>query len=106
MNTEKVGRGICFVAAAALVAAGCGQPTETTRDNRRLLDAILTAVVIRNPEELAKDKQLLDAREEAGLLSAESHAAIQEAIDMAQANDWDAAERELYDIRERIPFPR
>jgi hypothetical protein len=106
VNTEKVGRGICFVAAAALVAAGCGQPTETTRDNRRLLDAVLTAVVIRNPEELAKDKQLLDAREQAGLLSDESYSKILGIIELAEAGDWPAAEEQLYELREQVPFPK
>lgn len=96
---------LAFVA-LGLFAGGCGKPTETVRDNRRLLDAVLTAVTIRNLDELAKDKKLLDARKEAGHLSAESHSTIQRAIDLAQAKDWTTAERELYDFRGRVPFPK
>lgn len=100
------GRGSLAFAALLLFVTGCGKPTEAVRDNRRLLDAILTAVTIRNLDELAKDKKLLDARKEAGHLSAESHATIQRAIELAEAKDWVAAERELYDFRGRVPFPK
>ncbi len=100
-------RGVMVVLTAfGLVASGCGRPNETVRDNRRLLDAILTAVTIRNAEELANDEELLETRHAAGELSAESYAEIHRAIELAQSNDWEGAERELYEYRNRVPFPK
>lgn len=46
------------------------------RDNRRLLDAILTAISIWNDEELLNDEALLEQRRADGELSEESYQAI------------------------------
>jgi hypothetical protein len=90
----------------ALLVAGCGGPTENTRDNRRLMDAILTAVTIRNSDELTKDKKLLETRHEEGDLSEKTLSAILEIIEKAEAGEWVTAERQLYDFRKQFPFPR
>ncbi len=84
---------------------GCGKPSEVQRDNRRLMDAILTAVVICNSNELSKDKELLDARHRAGKLSKEAFSALNQAILTAESGDWKAAEQQLYKYREQSPFP-
>ena len=89
-----------------LVASGCGGPNETIRDNRRLMDAILTAVTIRNSKELSNDLRLLEARRAAGKLSEESFSILDGAIAEAAAGDWIAAEQQLYDFRKQSPFPK
>ena len=98
--------GMAIVAVAMSLVGGCSRPTETARNNRRLFDAILTAVTIRNRDELLKDKKLLDARLDNAQLSAESHATITHAVDKAAGGDWSAAEAELYKFREQDPFPK
>lgn len=97
---------LAILAICVSLLVGCGRPTETARDNRRLFDAILTAVTIRNRDQLLKDKKLLDTRRENAQLSAESHATITHAIDTAAGGDWSAAEAELYKFREQVPFPK
>ena len=92
--------------AAGLVSNGCGGPSETTRDNRRLLDAILTAVTIRDGKELSKDRQLLDTRRETGKLSKNSFSVLDEAVTQAESGNWTSAEVRLYDFRKRMPFPK
>lgn len=98
--------GMTALIALAILGSGCNRPTESTRDNRRLLDAILTAVSIRNHEELSKDKQLLDERMEAGELSEESYSEIAGIIELAEAGNWADAEEQLYALREQVPFPK
>jgi hypothetical protein len=105
-QSRPICRFLFFVVSLGLFTSGCGGPTETTRDNRRLLDAVLTAVTIRNLDEVKKDKELLDARLARKQISEDAHTAIQTAIDMALAKDWAAAERELYEFREQSPFPK
>lgn len=111
MNSElnfKVGRNCRFgaaVTACVFFVTGCSGPSETTRDKRRLMDAVLTAVTIRNVDELSKDKLLVSARHHAGQLSGTTHDAILQIIKKAEAGDWVTAERELYELRKRVPFP-
>lgn len=93
------------VAILAASLFGCGKPSETRRDNRRLFDAILTAIVIRNPTELAKDKELLNERQKAGTLSKKTCDAIQVHISSAEQGDWESAEKGLYELRKKEPFP-
>lgn len=99
----------CLVAmimlALGLVVPGCNRTNETSRENRRLVDAVLTAVTMRNSEELSKDKKLLAARQAAGQLLTKTHATILRIIEKAEAKDWETAERELYEFRKRVPFP-
>jgi hypothetical protein len=92
--------------AGALMVNGCGGPSETARDNRRLLDAILTAITIRNNKELSNDLQLLNSRRDAGKLSKESFSILCGAVSQAETGDWIAAEQQLYDFRKQTPFPK
>lgn len=89
----------------ALGAGGCGGPSASERDNRRLLDAILTAISIRNDKELLHDETLLERRHADGQLSDESYQAIKTIVSKARANDWRQAEDDLYQYRETTPFP-
>jgi hypothetical protein len=90
----------------ALMVNGCGGPSETARDNRRLMDAILTAITIRNNKELSNDLQLLNSRRDAGKLSKESFSILCGAVSQAETGDWIAAEQQLYDFRKQTPFPK
>lgn len=105
-NLCRRSRGNLQLVLLIFFATGCGQPTEVQRDNRRLMDAILTAVVIRSPKELSKDKELLTTRQEAGKLSKDGFSMLSEAISKAESGDWAEAERQLYKLREENPFPQ
>ena len=92
--------------AVGLVASGCGKPSETTRDNRRLMDAILTAVTIRDSKELSNDQKLLNVRRDAGKLSKKAYSILRDAISQAEAGEWATAEKQLYEFRKQTPFPK
>ena len=106
MNSDRFLHRLMLVVPACFLFIGCSRPSETTRDNRRLFDAILTAVIIKNPKELSKDKELLEQRRKDGKLSQTTCDSIQGLISTAEKGEWDAAEKGLYELRKKQPFPK
>ncbi len=90
--------------AVGLTLAGCGEPSEREYKNRRELEALLTAITLRNKNELDRDMRRIEERHDAGELSDASHKDLQEIIQKAQAGDWGEAEKEAYLLRESKPF--
>lgn len=88
--------------------AGCGQPkpTEDARQNRRLTDALLTAVTTKNVKELEKCKALIDKRRADAVLSEANHKKLGDIFAQAKAGKWAEAEDALYKYRESEPFPK
>jgi hypothetical protein len=89
-----------------LLLPGCG-PREWSDEelqNRKVLDAILTAVTMKNRKELAADSKLLEARRAQGHVSEGHYQALQGMIAKARSGDWSGAERELYQLRKAHPF--
>ena len=101
-------RSLVFALAFAALAGvcGCGQPTEDARQNRRLTDALLTAVTTKNVKELAKSKSLIDKRRADGLLSEAHHKKLAALHAQAKSGQWAEAEDGLYKFRESEPFPK
>lgn len=95
-----------LAACLSLALAGCGKPSEDARQNRRVVDAVLTAVTVKSRKQLDKDAALWDKRLTDGLVSERCHKAVKECIDKARAGDWGGAEDGLYKFREAEPFPR
>lgn len=95
-------------ALAAMLAftVGCGEPSEDTRQNRRLTDSLLTAVTTKNARELSRCKEFLDKRRADSLLSESNHKKLIEISEVAKAGNWSAAEDALYKFREADPFPK
>ena len=83
---------------------GCGQPSEREYKNRRELEAVLTAVSLKNPIELEKDAKRIETRHDSGELSDASHKELMKIVDAARAGDWGQAERLAYEFRETNPF--
>ena len=109
MRTHTVpGRRAVLVLVAAVLAGlgGCGQPSEEARQNRRLVDAVLTAVTVKNRKQLDKDAALWNQRRADGVLAEKPHRAIKACIEKARAGDWAGAEEDLYRFRESEPFPK
>jgi hypothetical protein len=99
-----IARGLVF-AILVQCASGCSKPTEETRQNRRLVDSLLTAVVTGNQKQLEKCKGMLDRRHNEGLLSDDNHNRLNEIFDQARSGQGDA-ETALYKFRKSEPFPR
>ena len=88
----------------ALLTSGCGGPTLEERDNRRALDAILTAITIQNPRLLEESTERATACHDAGQLTDDQYAGMQAFINKARAGDWSGAENDAYEFRKKCPF--
>lgn len=97
---------LALVLAVLACLGGCGQPSEEARQNRRLLDAVLTAVTTKNRKELDKDEALLHKRHSEGRLSDKPYQTLKASIEKARSGEWGRAEDELYKYRESDPFPK
>ena len=100
-------RGLVALALAAPLAAwGCSPPSEIDRDNRRLVDAILTAITMQNENWLEDDAQLAEERHSAGQLTEAEFEELQSILEIARSGDWQAAEKAGYAFRKKHPFVR
>jgi hypothetical protein len=96
-----------LVAALALALAGCsGEPSERELKNRRELEALLTAVSLKDRKELDRDARRIDGRHASGELSDAPHRALREIVEKARAGDWAGAEKQAYEFRDASPFFR
>jgi hypothetical protein len=94
----------CGILAASLLASGCSAPTEAKRDNRRPVDAILTAISMKNTNWLDDDAKLAEQRHLDGHLTDAEYEQLSEIIEIARAGNWKAAEKEGYGFRKEHPY--
>ncbi|HEV3257759.1 MAG TPA: hypothetical protein VG013_12815 [Gemmataceae bacterium] len=88
----------------ALLASGCRGPTQEERDNRRGLDAILTAITMKNARLLEESAKRAKARHDAGQLTDEQYQGMEAFIKKARTGDWSGAEKDAYEFRKKHPF--
>ncbi len=98
----------CFLLSTLFIGmvtalSGCGEPTVREVKNARAFEALLTAVSLRNEEEVDRDAKLIEERRAAGELSHSEYREISEIIAKARAKDWARAEKQAYSFRERNP---
>jgi hemoglobin-like flavoprotein len=87
-----------------LTLAGCGEPSIRERENRRELEALLTAISLQNPKELDKDVKRIEARHASGELSDEGYNNLEQIFKRALAGNWGEAEKQAYALRESTPY--
>jgi hypothetical protein len=92
------------LAGLVLILAGCGEPSLRELENRRELEALLTAISLQNQRELERDVKRIDDRHTSGQLSDEGYSYLQDIIKKAQAGDWTGAEKQAYALRQSKPF--
>ena len=97
---------VALLLGLGLTAAGCGEPSEREYKNRRELEALLTAVTLRNPKYVEKNARRIDDRHASGELSDASHKVLMDIVAKARAGDWSHAEQQAYEFREQNPFFR
>ncbi len=90
--------------AAFLSLAGCSRPTQADRDNRRVLEEVLTAITLRNERLLDAAAARVAQRHAAGELDEADRAAIQALVEQAKTGDWGGAETAAYAFRRQRPF--
>jgi hypothetical protein len=95
---------IAWLVVLLLAIAGCGEPSERELKNRRELEALLTAISLKNAKELDKDAKRIDDRHASGELSDGGYRDLDEIVKKAQSGDWSGAEKQAYELRESKPF--
>ena len=90
----------------SLLALGCRAPTPEERDNRRLVDAVLTAITLKNTRLLDESNRRLERRHREGHLTDEQYKKLQAVIGKGRVGDWAGAERDGYEFRKEHPFVR
>jgi len=94
-----------LIAGLLVTLAGCsGEPSERELKNRRELEALLTAVSLKNQKELDRDAGRIETRHTSGELSDAPYRTLQEIIKKARNGDWAAAEKQAYEFRQSTPF--
>ncbi len=86
-----------------LASRGRG-PTVEDRNNRRTLDAILTAITMKNTRLLEESGKQTKARHDAGQLTDEQYQSMEAFIIKARSGDWPGAEKDAYEFRKKCPF--
>ncbi|HEY1601199.1 MAG TPA: hypothetical protein VGG64_16470 [Pirellulales bacterium] len=103
MKTAQI---LSILITLVLVASGCRRPTQEDRDNRRLLDAILTTITIKNARLLDDNEQWAQSRHDAGQLTDGEFDSMTAIIAKARRGDWSRAEADGYAFRKKRPFVR
>ena len=85
------------LSSAILLLAGCGA-TQVNPENRRLLEALQTAVSAENSEWLAAVSKQMAEQKSAGQLSEAEFQAFEGVIQQAQAGDWKSAQADVLAI--------
>lgn len=109
MNTNRpwvvvLGLALLIALGAAIFAWGDRAPTQDERDNRRALDAILTAITLKNTRLLEESAKRAKARHDAHQLTDQQFQQIDAFIDKARKGDWPGAEKDGYTFRKAHPF--
>jgi hypothetical protein len=89
-----------------LLPSGCGGPTPQQRDNRRALEAILTAITMKNARLLEEGARRARERHDTGHLTAEQYRGMEACVVRARGGDWAGAEKDCYELRRKHPFVR
>ncbi len=96
-----------MIAGLLLAIAGCsGNPSDRELKNRRELEAILTAITIKDSKQLDRDAGRIEVRHASGELSDSSYRALLAIVEKARSSDWAGAEQDAYRFRECFPFFR
>ncbi len=79
---------------------GCGgEPSLREIRNAQAFEALLTAVSLRNVQEVERDAKRIDQRHDAGELSDGNYQSLSAIIAKARAKDWGGAAKQAYDFR-------
>ncbi len=97
-------RGGIALLLAIMLLSGCGRPAAVDRDNRRVLEEILTAITLSNQRLLAESFARAEARFHDGHLTEEEFQGLAAIVKKAQNGEWPAAEADAYGFRKAHPF--
>jgi hypothetical protein len=92
------------VLVASIGLPGCGRAPDVDRDNRRVLEEILTAITLSNARLLEDSAKRARKRFEMRHLTDAEYSAMQSIVNKARGGDWGSAESDAYKFRKEHPF--
>ncbi len=92
--TERRPRRPLLPLAALALLGGCGEPSARELKNRQEFEALLTAVSLKNKDELEKDAGRIEARHKSGELSDGGYEDLEAIIGKPRSGDWSGAAKE------------
>ena len=95
---------LCLLLAVGLLFPGCGRPAAVDRDNRRVLEEILTAITLSNPRLLEDSAKRAKERYDADQLTDEEYKAMESIVNKARGGNWGGAGSDAYKFRKEHPF--
>jgi hypothetical protein len=109
MNTKRLrsavlGTSLVATLGLGVLAWGGRAPTMEERDNRKAVDAMLTAITMKNNRLLEESARRAQARRAADQLTEEQYQGMEAVIKKARARDWAGAEKDGYAFRKKHPF--
>lgn len=109
MNTNRtrntvLGGSLVAVLALGVLAMAGRAPTMEERENRKAVDAMLTAITLKNSRLLEESAKRAQARRTAGQITEEQLQGMEAVINKARAKDWTGAEKDGYEFRKKHPF--
>lgn len=88
------------LAILAMMTAGCGpRAPQVDFGNRVYSGALRTATNTKNPERLAKAKQIIDRDHAAGTIGPEEYGFYRDIIELGEAGRWEEAEQKAIHFR-------
>ena len=97
---RPIGAPLIVGLSARVASWGCGgEPSRREVDNARAFEALLTAVSLKNEQQLERDARTIDERHASGELSDGKYRELGEIIGRARAKDWAGAEKRAYEFR-------
>lgn len=94
---------VAFLVIGVLAMAGRA-PTMEERENRKAVDAMLTAITLKNSRLLEESAKRAMARRTAGQITEAQYQGLEAVINKARARDWAGAEKDGYEFRKKHPF--
>src|SRR5207244_1525253 len=83
---------ILLFALALSQCVGCGNPPQVSRDNRRLIESLRTAISTQRADWLEMNSQKLEEQFAAGRMSEAEHQAFAQLVAQAREGKWSEAQ--------------
>jgi hypothetical protein len=88
-------RGLTWLAAAALLALGCGKPPHISKPNVKLVEQLRTAVAAKRTDWLDLAAKQADQHRGSGALSGAESEAVEAIVNEARQGHWDESNRKM-----------
>lgn len=99
-----LGTALVVTLGLGVLALATRAPTMEERNNRKAVDAMLTAITMKNSRLLEESAKRAQGRRAAGHITEAQYQGFEAVLTKARAKDWAGAEKDGYEFRQKHPF--